>query len=437
VSFQAQIPADWQRCCDRPVAIFGWGVSGRGLAALCDHLGWARQVYDEREAADEVRRQFGAAEAAGVGLVVTSPGFRPDHPWLATARRAGLRVVGEVDFAARFWRGAAVAITGTNGKTTLTEFLAFALKRSGRDAVACGNNGYPVANLHRVEAGHPVTAVVEVSSFQAETLTDFAPDAVLWTNFDEDHLDRHGNLAEYFRAKLRLAQRATGPVRVGPSVEAAALALGLPLPAHTQVIGRSRVDGWDLPETSAFALRLQRENLALAASWWEAMGWPESELRAAAAVFGMRQHRLSRVAEVAGVTYWNDSKGTNFLATKAALGEFEGVRVHWIGGGRSKGGELAAFTADLAPRLASAHVFGETAPALGEAFAAAGFAAHRHADLASAVHGAARLALAGDVVLLSPGFASFDQFRNYADRGLAFERIVHALKSALQPQFTS
>lgn len=437
MSFHTEIPAPLARLAGRPVAIFGWGVSGRAVAALCERLGWEWRAYDEREGEGAIRREFGAADAAACSVVVHSPGFRRDHPWLALAGRTGRLCIGELDFAALFWRGKAIAVTGTNGKTTLTEFLAFALKRSGRDAVACGNNGYPFAALHQVEVGHPVLAVVEVSSFQAETLAHFAPESVLWTNFDPDHLDHHGSQEAYFQAKLRLVERVRSRAWVGPLVCQAAARLGIALPGSVTAVDRGLVDGWDMPEASAFSVRLQRENLALAAAWWEAQGWPVDEVRDAATIFGRRQHRLSFVAEVDGVSYWNDSKSTNFLATRAALGEFEGRKVHWIGGGQGKGGAIADFAAAIVPKIASAHLFGETAPELAASMLAAGCRAEVHPDLGRAVDAAAQMAVAGDAVLLSPGFASLDQFRSFADRGAAFERHVlrHKSSANLQPQF--
>ena len=213
----------------RPVAVFGAGVSGLGACALAGAMGAAHAVYDEKGSA------FTAASAAGHRLVVFSPGFRPDHPWLALARAAGCACLGEIDFASLAWRGRIVAVTGTNGKTTLTEFLAHGLRGVGRKAVVAGNVGRSFAGIAAGEGAdsRDTTAVCEVSSFQAETLVHLRADATLWTNFAEDHLERPAGMGDYFAAKAVLAGRSRR-VFAGPSVRAFAEETGCPgLPAGT------------------------------------------------------------------------------------------------------------------------------------------------------------------------------------------------------------
>ena len=191
-----EIPDSLRRRLTRPAAILGAGVSGRAVAEALGLAGFASVIYDEK-GANEV---FGPEEAARHDLMVYSPGFAQPHPWMLAARRAGLLCLAELDFGALLWSGASIAITGTNGKTTLTDFLSFAHKRAGLNAIACGNVGLPLTSLANTSSNAAFLAVVEVSSFQAEDLRHFAPEIVLWTNFDEDHLDRHGDLESYFRA---------------------------------------------------------------------------------------------------------------------------------------------------------------------------------------------------------------------------------------------
>ena len=166
-----------------PVAVFGGGVSGQAVLDLLKRLGAKGVLFDERQ--HDARRTFSATDAAAHRLVVFSPGFRVEHPWLETALKAGCTSLGETDFAALFWRGTVLAITGTNGKTTLTEFLTHALRSMKRDARATGNVGFPFSALVAETEGGVFddVAVCEVSSFQSETFVHFRADAALWIKF--------------------------------------------------------------------------------------------------------------------------------------------------------------------------------------------------------------------------------------------------------------
>lgn len=408
----------------QPVAIFGGGVSGEGALALLGKLGVPGLVYDERG------RPFTPADAAGHALAVVSPGFAPDHPWVAAAAAAGLAWLGEVDFASCFWQGRVVAITGTNGKTTLTEFLAHALAAVGEPVAVAGNIGRPFSRvaLDR-DGGAGWTAVCEVSSFQAETLRHLQADVTLWTNFAEDHLERHGDLATYFRAKWNLVARTpSGAVFAGTSVARMAARLGIALPPGAAVATEGAPADARLAAT-VFATYPQRENFELAAAWWRASGRDPAALYAAARTFRLGRHRLARVGEHDGVTFWNDSKATNFHAVEAALAGFDRPALIILGG-KPKGGDLAGFVRRLAPRVKHASLIGETRAELATYCRAHGVAHTVCDSLADAVRHAVTRAVAGDAVLLSPGFASFDQFRNYEDRGEQFEALVRGLASA-------
>jgi len=409
---------------DHPVAVFGGGVSGRGVVALAGWLGAAAKVFDQ---ADGV--EFRAADAALHPLVVFSPGFAPTHPWLTTARAAGCVCLNELDFASLFWRGSVVAVTGTNGKTTLVEFLVHALGDIGLDAVATGNIGRSFCQLvvDRDGGARETTAVCEVSSFQAETLRHFRADSVLWTNFAEDHLERHGSMDTYFLAKWRLFERAIGGhVYAGSSVHRYAERVGQPLPAEALVETEDQ-PGDVLLQGTAFADYPQRENFLLADAWWRGRNLREGALYAAAHTFRLADHRLQKVAVTApGVTWWNDSKATNFHAVEAALGAFR-EPVHLIVGGKSKGGDVGAFVQLIAPRVRHALLIGETRNVLALFCAQAGVAYTLCETLSAAVAAAAIQAQAGDNVVLSPGFASFDQFSGYAERGTRFVQLVNDL----------
>lgn len=408
----------------RPVAILGAGVSGEGVRALLAALGVDATTYDAKGA------DFTAAAARGHALVVFSPGFPPEHPWLARARAANSVLLTELDFASLFWRGPVVAVTGTNGKTTLTEFLTHALRSVGRAACATGNIGHSFAQRVLDERGGDDTvAVCEVSSFQAEMLQHFQADATLWTNFAEDHLERHPGLENYFSAKWNLVAHTTpGQIFVGSSVQKFALRFDRPLPAAAVVPTEDQPYDPGLAGT-VFAAYPQRENFLLAAAWWGTRGLELPALYAAAQTFRLGRHRLARVGEHEGVTYWNDSKATNFHAVEAALTAFV-TPVVLIAGGKPKGGDLAGFVHRIASRVKHVVLIGEAADELAFHCSAFRVAHSTCGNLAEAVRRATELAEPGEHVLLSPGFASFDMFRNYEDRGNKFEALVRELGPA-------
>lgn len=419
------IPEFLRAALSRPVAVFGAGVSGEGVQVLLRSLGVDGVVYDRDGTA------FTAKQAARHGLVVFSPGFPPNHPWLVAACAAGVECIGEIDFASCFWRGRVIGVTGTNGKTSLTEFVTLALTRAGEMAHAVGNIGLPFSQLVAETAGGGAgdIAVCEISSFQAETLQHLRADATLWTNFAEDHLERHPGLEAYFSAKFNLAVRtAEDGLHVGSSVCRAARAMNRSLPAMV-CVNTEGLPADPALQGTAFAEYPQRENFALAAAWWRAEGRDPAALYAAAREYRPGRHRLARVGEHAGVVYWNDSKATNFHAVEAALGRFDRP-VHWIAGGRGKGGDVTDFVRRIAPRLGHAWLLGETLPQLAAACTAHKVPCTPCASLDEAVRRAAVTARPGDHVVLSPGFASFDMFRNYQARGDRFEQLVEELGAA-------
>jgi len=196
---------------DSPIAIFGRASSGQAASNLLEGFGCECHVFDER---NEVARwrSFGEVEAKHYELVVCSPGFAVDHPWLQAAKAAGCKIVPELDLGASLWKGPIVVVTGTNGKTTLTEFLTSAFNSAGIEAYACGNIGRPISSLVADDCNREAIAVCEVSSFQAELTKHVHADYLLWTNFDEDHLDRHGSLESYFNCKYSLVELQRGDV---------------------------------------------------------------------------------------------------------------------------------------------------------------------------------------------------------------------------------
>ncbi len=410
-----------------PLAIFGAGISGRAVLALCRHRGLSGIFYDENSSRAD-RSEFDAEAARTHRVVVFSPGFPPHHRWLQIARSAGCLCLGELDFASLFWPGRLLAVTGTNGKTTLADFLGRLLHSAGGPVCVCGNSGTPFSLIAAEEFSQGATAVVEVSSFQAETLSHFHPEVVFWTNFSETHLDRHGSLVDYFQAKLGLVRQlpAAGVWACDESVLQFAAAAGFSLPpalptAHIAIRHR------DLPSASAFAHPGQFRNLLVALAWWRHLGGDEDFFLSVAETFPPRKNRLQKIGQYQGTAFWNDAKSTNFASTLAALSSFEGPVV-WIGGGQYRGGSLAEFAARLQPFLRAAVLIGETAGPLQRELQALGIDSCTRSTLEEAVAAAHTLAAGADVVF-SPGFASFDQFSGYQERGHRFARSVQELAS--------
>jgi len=418
------VPPFLKSLLQAPVAVLGGGVSGRAAAALVGKLGGNSVIYDESGAA-EVESKFAPGEHR---LIVTSPGFPLLHDWVVTARTAGLICLAEIDFAALMWRGRVVAVTGTNGKTTLTEFLTYALREAGVDAWSVGNVGCAFSEVVRErEGGAPDSiAVCEVSSFQAEALHHFRADAALWTNFAEDHLERHGSMNAYFHAKWRLFERTIGgQVLAGSSVARAAESYGQSLPDRA-VVNTEDPAGDVLLRGTVFEDQPHRENFLLAAAWWRTAGLREPVIYAAAQSFELGPHRLSRIATAQGVSWWDDSKATNFHATEAALLRF-GAPVILIAGGKSKGGDVAGFVDRIKDRVKQVLLIGESRNILATLFGAAAVPHQVCADLDEAVIRAVSVAGPGDDVLLSPAFSSLDQFTGYTERGEKFIELVTRL----------
>jgi len=414
-------PPFLQSLLQAPVAVLGGGVSGRAAAALVTELGGQSTIYDQA-GGEHGEREF---QTGAHRLVVLSPAFSPHHDWVVAARSAGLVCLAEIDFAALLWRGELVAVTGTNGKTTLTNFLTFALAQAGKDACAVGNVGYAFSDVVRERAGGAPDsiAICEVSSFQAEALHHFRADAAIWTNFAEDHLERHGSMHTYFMAKWRLFERTIGgQVLAGSSVARAASSFGQSLPEGA-IIDTEDPAGDVLLRGTVFEDQPHRENFLLAAAWWRSAGLREPVLYAAAQSFELGPHRLQRVATKQGVTWWDDSKATNFHATEAALLRF-GSPVVLIVGGKSKGGDVAGFVERIKNRAKQVLLIGEARNIMATLLGAAAVPHHVCADLTEAVSRAAAAAEPGDDVLLSPAFSSLDQFSGYRERGEQFVELV-------------
>jgi UDP-N-acetylmuramoylalanine--D-glutamate ligase len=341
----------------------------------------------------------------GIGVLVKSPGIPGEASLVSAARERGVPVWSEIELASRLLPNPVLGVTGTNGKTTTTEWLGFML-----DAPVAGNVGRALSELDgEVEAGQLI--VCELSSFQLEDVHEFRPRIAVLLNLEPDHLDRHGSFEAYRDAKLRIfenqteADTAVVPRDLDHKVAARRIEFAAddPLPAEPSLRGMHN-----------------RENAAAATAAARAAGADEEQIARGLREFRGVPHRLELVAERGGVRYVNDSKATNVAAALRALAAYEDEPVRLILGGSRKGEDFAPLAAGLGPNVGAVYVIGETADELANAIPDTIHAG----DLATAVERAAAAAQPGEVVLLSPACASYDQFRDFEERGEEFKRLV-------------
>src|SRR5262245_49125041 len=367
---------------------------------------------------------------ARASTVVKSPGVPHEAAVVATARREGLRVIGELEIGWRLLGNEFVAVTGSNGKTTTAEAIGHVYRTANRDVVVAGNVGTALTSLPGSLAPEAVV-VCEASSFQLEDTEAFAPDAAVLLNLAEDHLDRHGSFDAYRAAKLRVfAAQPPQAIAVTPTDliadiggEATRVTFG-PRGDMEYRDGRLLWRGHPLMEASEIRLRgaHNRENAMAAAAVCLARGLPAEAVREALATFAGVPHRMEEIGRVEGVLYVNDSKATNVASAVVALESFPPHAVHAILGGRGKGSDYAPLVTPLTEHAKAAYLIGEAAREIREALRDAPLELELHdcGDLERAVEAARAAAREGDVILLSPACASYDQFRSFEERGDRF-----------------
>jgi UDP-N-acetylmuramoylalanine--D-glutamate ligase len=402
---------------DGPYLIVGLARSGiaaaRMLAAHGEVLGVDSGRPEVPADLEAVVESDGVELVERVACVVKSPGVPNDAAPIARAHELGVPVLGELELAWRLLPNRFVAVTGTNGKTTTVELLGAIWRAAGLPVAVAGNVGAPLSGLvGEVEAA--ATIVCEVSSFQAEDAALFAPDTGLLLNLTPDHLDRHGSFDAYREAKLRMFARQT-PEQVAIAPD------WIELPGE----GR-RVPVGELPLPPA-ELRLRGshnlENAIGAATVANVEGVPSEAVAEALRTFAGVPHRLEEVATVDGVLYVNDSKATNVSSAARGIESFF-AGVHLILGGSLKGGGFEDLREPVAERCHACYLLGEAADRIAADLEPAGVPLHRCGDLETAVEAARAAARPGEVVLLSPACASYDQFRDYEERGDRFRALV-------------
>jgi len=381
------------------VLLYGTARSGQAAAARLEERG------DEVVLVDRVLgNELDLALLDGVDVLVKSPGVPAERPLVTLARERGVPVWSEVELGFRLLPEGTrlLGVTGTNGKTTTVELLGAIFRSAGLSVAVTGNVGTPLSSVRRAD-----WAVCELSSFQLEDVQTLACDVAVLLNLEPDHLDRHGTFDSYRDAKLRIFERARVKiVPRGQGLDGIEFARDDPLPAEPLLRGAHN-----------------RENAAAATAAARAAGIEDGAIAAGLSTFAGVPHRLEQVGEIGGVRFVNDSKATNVAATRRALAAYAGERVHLILGGRAKGEDFDPLAASLGDDVASVHLVGEAASELARVLPRA----HDDETLAQAVEHALAEARSGDVVLLSPACASYDQFSDFEQRGDAFRDLVAAL----------
>jgi UDP-N-acetylmuramoylalanine--D-glutamate ligase len=378
------------------VLVLGLARSGEAATAALERRG-----VEVAAAGRELGNDDDLSLLDGAELLVKSPGVPREAPLVAEAERRGVPIWSEVELGYRLLAPRLVGVTGTNGKTTTAELLGVML-----GAPVAGNVGRALTGLDGEIEPHTLV-VCELSSFQLEDVHELACEVAVLLNLEPDHLDRYASLDEYRDAKLRIFERARAKVVPrGFGIDGVEFAAEDPLPAEPRIPGMHN-----------------RENAAAATAAARVLGVPDEQIAEALRTFPGVPHRLELVRELNGVRYVNDSKATNVAAALRALAAYEREPVHLILGGSRKREDFAPLAAAIGPNVRSVHLIGETADELAEAIPGA----QRDGDLAAALRTID--AEPGDLVLLSPACASYDQFRNFEQRGEEFRRLVQNLSA--------
>jgi UDP-N-acetylmuramoylalanine--D-glutamate ligase len=449
---------------DKTVLVLGLGETGLSMLRYLSAQGARLRAADSRsapagvsEAAKYAQPQqifcgpFSESLFDGIDLIAISPGVPLADPVVARAVARGVPVVGDIELLAMHLnrqpsRPKVLAITGANGKTTVTTMAAHLCKLAGKDAVAAGNISPAVLDVMMQRAARqPEVWVLELSSFQLETTNTLKADAATVLNVTEDHLDRYDGMDAYAAAKARVLIgcgvqvlnrddiRSMGMARK----EADVVSFGLDKPLHAQDFGiePSGKDIWLVQGVRRLMLASELKvsglhnvaNALAALALCRAIGLDMEVLLTGLRSFNGLPHRVEQVAEIAGVTYYDDSKGTNVGATEAALKGL-GKRAVVILGGEGKGQDFAPLHAAVRDHARAAVLIGRDAGLIANALQGCGVEVVRAVDMADAVQRASALAQSGDAVLLSPACASFDMFRNYEHRAQEFIAAVHELQ---------
>ena len=449
---------NWMELKDKRVLVVGLGKSGVASALFLKAHG-ARVAVSDTKSGDELHNGIpvlldhgitvetgghGERTFRGQDLIVVSPGVPVDAAPLVQARSLGEAVIGEIELAAQFLPGPIVAITGSNGKTTTTTLTAEILTAGGLSTLVGGNIGTPAISLAD-RAKHDTVIVLEVSSFQLETIQTFRPKIAVVLNVTPDHLDRHRTLEVYVDAKARIFENQRSddfavlneddPTCVTMAARAQAQIFWFSRQKEVKqgawvrdgnILFRDSAGQREIMQVSEIPLKGAHnlENVLAAVCASALMGCAPEKIRQAVRNFKAVEHRLEYVATIRGVDYYNDSKATNVDATIKALESFP-ANIHLILGGKDKGSDYSVLNDLLRQRVKRVYTIGAAAAKIESQIQGVEVV---HAEtLENALRKANAVAQPGDVVLLAPACASFDQFKSYEHRGKVFKEIVRGL----------
>jgi UDP-N-acetylmuramoylalanine--D-glutamate ligase len=423
-----------------PLLILGAGISGRGAARLLTQRGYSCRFFDESQQAENCITNVSEIRSGRFSAAVSSPGFGPAHPAIQATHGAAIPIFSEVEIAIVLSETPYIGITGSNGKTTTTALLSHLLQAKGEIAPAVGNIGHCFSDaiLDYPEADR---FVVELSSYQLERFEPARPaEVALLLNISPDHLERHGTLENYVHAKLNLAQQAKALVYNADDPAFAHLPALFPdLPTlsfginnpQAQIRWQNGVINTGI-SLSTSGYRLQGlhnlQNVMAAIGTCRLLGHDPEQINRAVASFSPLAHRLEPLSSIKGVSYINDSKATNEDAVNYALQTFPPGTVHLLAGGIIKSDDLSTLRPLIEKFVIHLYLYGQDRERI-----LAGLGTPENVSLfetmAEALEAAATDARSGETVLLSPMGASFDQFRNFEERGDYFRELVSQLST--------
>jgi len=404
------------------VLLWGKGRSGKGASRLLKKEGVPFYWGDDAEDPDLWKDLLPEVE-----VVVLSPGVPPSHPLWREALKAGKEVIGETELAWRFFKGKALAITGTDGKSTTTRLTYLMLKDLPLRVEEAGNVGRPFSEV--VAEGKEGLAVLEISSFQGKTLSTFRPTGGAFVSFHPDHLDWHPSLKDYLHSKYRVFQNQREEDFVVLN-DLLTEVKRTPTKARKLLLSRLKVGEWiewagkKLFKRSELSLRGEHNllNAATASLIALEMGVHPERVREVIRSFKGLPYRLQKVGTVKGAEVYNDSKSTTPGALLTALRSFEG-RVVLIAGGKDKGADFTPLREEVKKKVKLAVLIGEAKEKIAKSWEGAA-PLKKVESLEEAVEEAVKALREGDYLLFSPGCASFDMFRNYEERGERFNRLI-------------
>ncbi len=447
----------------KKITILGAGISGIALARLASRLGAKAFLSEARDIPAEVTQSLKSngieyesgghsIKTLGCDKAVVGSGFPPSAEIIGVLREHGVPMAGELDFVYPYLSGRLIGVTGSNGKTTTTSLIGHLLESRGGRVATAGNIGRPIADFACEEFDY---IVAELSSFQLYWSNDLAVDVAVVTNIAPDHIDWHGSFEDYVEAKARLLSsvkengfailqerdmdilgaRERGTFSLAWDKTLCENAILLDDRAGSARLRRERADGVPVMETPLFNFadttllgNHNMENVAMAMAAVNLLGVEPSRVLPALGTYVPPPHRCALVAEVGGVSYVDDSKGTNVAATVTALTSLPGKKVVILGG-RGKGEDYSQLKDALRENARWAILLGEAAPAIADALRGNRYNDFSMvADMEEAVQKATERALPGDMVLLSPACTSWDMYKNYGERGDHFASLVRRMQ---------